>query len=317
MQIILVHPRFRQARTIVIGRAALTSFALAMLLALVSASGLLSYVMLHHAQGAPWPWMRQWLPQSPPPLAREERVRHHIDALAIRLGELQARLARLDALGERLASMSGLALDAGAASRASGRGGPLAAGSRSLTLDELTLAIDRTDHAFERQSDTLDLLESELLYREAGARLVPSTRPLPDALVGSAFGARIDPFTGRRVVHEGLDFGAPVGTPIRAAAAGVVVYAERHPAYGNQVDIDHGNGLVTRYAHASRLDVTAGDIVRQGQKIAEVGSTGRSTGPHLHFEVRLDGVAKDPLTYLRAGLSGTGTQVAGSCRGAC
>ena len=319
MQIILVHPRFRQARTIVIGRGTVTTLALALLLALASASGLLSYVMVRHAAGAQLPWLQQWLPQ-PAPLAADgdERVRHHIDALAVRLGQLQARLARLDALGERLASMAGLpAVDIGAASRVPGRGGPLAAGSRSLTLDELAHAIDRTDSAFERQSDPLDLLESELLYREAAARLVPSTRPLADALVGSAFGARIDPFTGRRVVHEGLDFGAPVGTPILAAAAGVVVYAERHPAYGNQVDIDHGNGLVTRYAHASRLDVTAGEIVKQGQKIAEVGSTGRSTGPHLHFEVRLDGVPKDPLAYLRGGLRGAGAPVAGSCRGAC
>lgn len=307
MQIILVHPGLRQARTIHIGRRTLAGAALALLLLLASASGLLSYVTLRHALGGQFPFLEQWLPrlETARPLAtRDEFLRQNIDALAVRLGEMQARLARLDALGERVATMAGLRLvDLGVLPAPGGRGGPVPAdGGRPLTLDELSRAVDRTADEFAQQNGELSLLESELLYREVSARLVPSATPLADALVGSRFGARIDPFTGRRVAHEGLDFAAPVGAPILAAAAGVVVVAGRHPGYGNQIDIDHGNGLVTRYGHASKLDVVEGEIVKQGQKIAEVGSTGRSTGPHLHFEVRVDGVARDPLPYLRAGM---------------
>jgi murein DD-endopeptidase MepM/ murein hydrolase activator NlpD len=202
--------------------------------------------------------------------------------------------------------MAGLTgLDLGLPAAPPGRGGPLPAdGGRSLSLDELSSAVDRAADAFLNQTGELSLIESGLIYREVSTRLVPSAQPLADALLGSQFGTRIDPFTGRRVAHEGLDFSAPVGAPILAAAAGVVVVAARHPGYGNQIDIDHGDGLVTRYAHASKLDVAEGAIVRQGQKIAEVGSTGRSTGPHLHFEVRVDGVARDPLPYLHAGVRG-------------
>lgn len=315
MQIILVHPALKQARTINIGRRTLAGLAAVMLLGLASASGLLSYVTIRHALQAQLPIIQGWLPATEPAPALatpEELMRRNIDALAVRLGEMQAELARLDALSERVASMAGVKrIDLGVLAAPPGRGGPLpAAAGQSLTLEELTREVERAAEAFEHQSDELSLLESELLYREVSTRLVPSTRPLTDALVGSRFGTRIDPFTGRRVAHEGLDFGAPTGTPIRAAAAGVVVFAGRDQGYGNLVDIDHGNGLVTRYAHASRLDVVAGEIVKQGQKIAEVGSTGRSTGPHLHFEVRVDGAPRDPLPYLRAGMRSPGSPVA-------
>ena len=314
MQVILVHPRLRQARTLHIGRRTLAGLVLATMLALAAVSGLLSYVTLHHLPGGQLPIPESWLPrfgqerESPD---RDALIRQNIDALAIRLGEMQARLARLDALGERVATKAGLTmLDLGVLAVQGGRGGPAPAdGGRPLTLAELAREIDRTADAFARQDGDLSLLESELLYRAVSARLVPSARPLVDVLLpGSRFGTRIDPFSGRSVAHAGLDFAAPVGAPILAAAAGVVVVAGRHPGYGNQVDIDHGDGLVTRYAHASKLDVVAGEIVRQGQKIAEVGSTGRSTGPHLHFEVRVDGVARDPLPWLRAGMRAPGKQ---------
>jgi murein DD-endopeptidase MepM/ murein hydrolase activator NlpD len=128
--------------------------------------------------------------------------------------------------------------------------------------------------------------------------LLPNSKPLADGFVGSGFGWRTDPFTGRMARHEGMDFAAPPGTPIHAAAGGVVLLAEFHPEYGNVVEIDHGNQLMTRYAHALRLSVRPGDLVKRGQKIAEVGSTGRSTGPHLHFEVHSKGVAQNPSRFL-------------------
>jgi hypothetical protein len=305
MQIILVHPRLKRARTLDIGRRTLAVFALALVLVTASASGLLSYVTLRLAVPAQLSFVQSWLPapEPVPTLASpDEIVRQHIDALAVRLGEMQAHLVRLDALSERVAAMAGLQpVDLGVLAAPPGRGGPLPAGG------ELTEEIERAAAAFDQRSDELALLESELIFREASARLVPNAQPLADALVGSRFGSRIDPFTGARVAHEGLDFSAPTGAPILAAAAGIVVFSGRNGGYGNMVDIDHGNGLVTRYAHASRLDVAAGDIVRQGQKIAEVGSTGRSTGPHLHFEVHVEGRPRDPLPYLRAGMRGRGS----------
>lgn len=127
---------------------------------------------------------------------------------------------------------------------------------------------------------------------------LPTVMPIAIGLISSAFGMRTDPITRSRAFHEGQDFAAPIGTPILAAASGIVIDARSHPEYGQMIDIDHGNELVTRYAHASLLLVRRGDLVRRGQQIALVGSTGRSTGAHLHFEVRTAGVAVDPVRFL-------------------
>ena len=144
-------------------------------------------------------------------------------------------------------------------------------------------------------------VESRLFDQKIKKMMVPTQQPLQSGHLGSAFGWRLDPFTGRTALHTGLDFQAGPGTPILAAAGGVVVAQENHPAYGNMVEIDHGNQLLTRYAHASKVWVRKGDLVKRGQKIAEVGTTGRSTGPHLHFEVMVQGVPQDPQKFLAAG----------------
>jgi murein DD-endopeptidase MepM/ murein hydrolase activator NlpD len=127
----------------------------------------------------------------------------------------------------------------------------------------------------------------------------------------SGFGQRVDPFTGQWAMHEGIDFLADTGSPIQAAAAGVVVFAGFHPQYGYVVDIDHGNDLITRYAHTSKIFVKEGDVVQRGTKIAEVGSTGRSTGPHLHFEVRFKGVPQNPARFLFASQGAADKKAAG------
>ena len=129
---------------------------------------------------------------------------------------------------------------------------------------------------------------------------MPTITPIEATWNASSFGWRIDPISGQNALHEGIDFIADVGTPIFAAAGGMVVLAGRHHQYGNMVEIDHGNDFITRYAHASKLFANVGEIVRRGRKIAEVGSTGRSTGPHLHFEVRYKGVAQNPSRFLQA-----------------
>lgn len=151
--------------------------------------------------------------------------------------------------------------------------------------------------------DWLTAVESRLFDQKIQRSMVPTQEPVTNGNVGSPFGFRIDPISGRAALHTGLDFPADTGTPILAAAGGVVVVQEYHPAYGNMVEIDHGNDLITRYAHASRVLTKKGDLVKRGQHIADVGSTGRSTGPHLHFEVLVSGVPQDPRRFLSAGES--------------
>jgi murein DD-endopeptidase MepM/ murein hydrolase activator NlpD len=295
----------------------------AALLATLLASGIgavLSYAVLHDVRAAPAPVAptEAAAPAQGTAEADDEFLRQNIEALAVRLGELQARLARLDAIGDRLGGMVGIRTQE-LQQPVPGRGGAPGADVQQASLEELSSAVEQIALGVERRGDHLSLLESELVLRDVMAWLLPSIDPLPDGLPGSRFGWRRDPFSGRRAMHEGIDFNAPHGTPIVAAGAGVVVFSGWHPAYGRQVDIDHGSGMVTRYAHASRLLVKQGDIVRRGQRIALVGSSGRSTGAHLHFEVRVDGEPRDPLAFLRqstfAGRLGTG-QLAGAAGGA-
>jgi murein DD-endopeptidase MepM/ murein hydrolase activator NlpD len=230
---------------------------------------------------------------------RDAYLRANLDAMARKLGEMQARLMQIDSLGERVAGLAGLE-PAQARPPLPGSGGVLVA-NRSLTLEELSREIDAMDAGSGSRVDWLTAIESRLFDQKIQRSLVPTEEPVVGVRAGSPFGFRIDPITGQSALHTGLDFPADTGTPILAAAGGVVIAQEYHAAYGNLVEVDHGNNLVTRYAHASRVHVKKGDIVKRGQKIAEVGSTGRSTGPHLHFEVWVSGVPQDPRKFLRAG----------------
>jgi hypothetical protein len=314
MQIILIHPRLKQARTIAI---TLPRVAAVATLAGVLATGVWSVlghlgVGVSVSVGSPPPIVASAvaalapavpaLPGDDEPRLDDRFMRENLDALAMRIGKLQAQIARLDAIGERVASMAGVGTQD--LPRASlGRGGALPSIQPDASIPQMHTLIESMSRGIDHRIDDLNLIESDLLSRTVRSKLLPSSQPLEIGAYGSGFGWRIDPFTGTRAMHEGIDFAAPVGTPILAAAAGVVVVAGWDPAYGRQVDIDHGQGLVTRYAHASKLHVKRGDIVKQGQKIAEVGSSGRSTGPHLHFEVRIDNVAQDPRRYLQSGLN--------------
>jgi murein DD-endopeptidase MepM/ murein hydrolase activator NlpD len=166
-------------------------------------------------------------------------------------------------------------------------------------MKDLGTTLDRLSKDLEDRTDKLRVLESMLTEDRAKRQLVPTGMPTESGFYSSNFGWRIDPFTGLNAFHEGIDLMAEEGTAILAAAGGVVVYAGVHPQYGNMIEIDHGNDLVTRYAHASKLLVKVGDVVLRGGKIAQVGNTGRSTGTHLHFEVRHRGVAQNPASFLR------------------
>ncbi len=253
---------------------------------------------------------------------RDHYMRDNLDAMAAKVGELQARLLRLEAVSEKVAGMAGMkpaelkAIDAPgkAASGANANanvvgtggamGGPLVsmlqqhpAPSSTLSAEDLTRQLDDLQALSERNTDLFTLIESRLFEKRLEALLIPSSAPVVGP-VGSGFGFRSDPFTHRPALHTGLDFPGDIGTPILAAAGGVVLSAGPHPEYGQLVELDHGNGLVTRYAHTSKMLVKQGDLIKRGQKIAEIGSTGRSTGPHLHFEVLVEGVQQNPAKFL-------------------
>ena len=229
---------------------------------------------------------------------RDRFMRENLDAMARKLGEMQAKMVQLEALGERVSGLAGV--NPAEIKATPGRGGALVSG-RPLSMEELQATLADLDRASAQGTDLLTVMESRLFDQKIRKMMVPTQQPVQTGHLGSSFGWRIDPFTGRSALHTGLDFQANPGSAILAAAGGVVVAQEVHPAYGNMVEIDHGNSLITRYAHASKLWVKKGDLVKRGQRIAEVGTTGRSTGPHLHFEVMVEGVPQDPQKFLAAG----------------
>jgi len=229
---------------------------------------------------------------------RDRCLRGNVDGMAERLGEMQAKMMQLEALGERVSGLAGV--NPNDIKTQPGRGGVLVTG-RSLTMEELQATLSDLDKLTDQRADLMTVMESRLFDQKIKKMMVPTQQPVQAGILGSSFGWRIDPLNGRSALHTGLDFPADPGTPILAAAGGVVVAQEYHPAYGNMVEVDHGNDLVTRYAHASKVLVKKGDLIKRGQKIAEVGTTGRSTGPHLHFEVLVQGVYQDPQKFLTAG----------------
>jgi murein DD-endopeptidase MepM/ murein hydrolase activator NlpD len=233
-------------------------------------------------------------------LSQQVYERGSLDTLAVKLGEMQARVQRLDALGGRLVKLTGMKPSEFQFDQPPAQGGPLVT-LGSMSSASLAQQLDALTRVVADRSDKLVALETLLMQNQLSQALLPSSAPVRNGVYTSNFGWRLDPFTGRSAMHEGVDFMAEAGTSILASAGGVVVYADTHPQYGNMVEIDHGNDIVTRYAHASKLLVKVGQVVRRGDKIAEVGSTGRSTGNHLHFEVRYKGIAQNPVRFLQAG----------------
>jgi murein DD-endopeptidase MepM/ murein hydrolase activator NlpD len=271
---------------------------------------LFNFVTLRWAAAIQHPWLQALvLADQREEAARvQERVHGHLNAMAMRLGELQAQMLRLDGLGERLAKTAGLKpqeLPSLQPGTIPGRGGPVSSlPSRDLSVTEFADLLAQLSRQVETRTDQLSVLEALLLHDSVNKKFLPTLYPIIDGWYSSNFGYRIDPFSGQQSMHEGIDFPAGHGTVIVAAASGKVVHAEWHPQYGKMLEIDHGNGLVSRYAHAATLAVKEGDLVVRGQRVATVGSTGRSTGPHLHFEVRLNGVPQNPARFLQTpGLS--------------
>ena len=306
MHIILVSSRLAKAKSLCITPVHIafgSSLLLLLSLAVASVALLLS---LRYAERLGVPQLEALVSSARDRESRqtESFVRVNLDAMAVKLGQMQAQLTRLDALGERVSSLAGLKPAEFRFSESPGRGGAVSSASEphSLSMNELGRQVEAVSRHVETRTDQLELLENALFDTRVKKRLMPTVPPVEAAWNASSFGWRIDPFNGQQAMHEGMDFIAGVGTPVFAAAGGVVTYAAFHQQYGNMVEIDHGNDFLTRYAHAARLHVKAGDVVRRGRKIAEVGSTGRSTGPHLHFEVRYKGVPQNPARFLRASI---------------
>jgi murein DD-endopeptidase MepM/ murein hydrolase activator NlpD len=234
------------------------------------------------------------------PLSQAEAAQHvtnNLQAMAARLGELQAQILHLDSLGEKLAGLAGIRREK--PEGAGGQGGAFV--PAPLGEAELQREIDRLGREVSVRSEELSTLEARLLDKRVRERLLPTTLPVSDAYLGSPFGYRADPIAGLRAMHEGIDFNAPPGTPVLAAADGVILSAGWDGDFGKLIEVDHGGGLTTRYAHLSRMDVKPGSVVKRGERIGAVGNTGRSTGPHLHFEVRMAGVAQNPAQFLAQG----------------
>ncbi|MDO9053361.1 MAG: M23 family metallopeptidase [Gallionella sp.] len=226
--------------------------------------------------------------------------RSSLDTLSIKLGEMQARVQRLDALGGRLVKLTGMKPAEFQFDQPPAQGGPLLLLNNSqMTEVDLARQLESLTRLVDDRADKLMALETLLMQNQLSKGLLPSSAPVNEGFYTSNFGWRVDPFTGKTSMHEGVDFMAEEGTAIFASAGGVVVYADTQSQYGNMVEVDHGNDIVTRYAHASRMWVKVGQVVRRGDKIAEVGSTGRSTGNHLHFEVRYKGMAQNPGRFLK------------------
>lgn len=302
MNIILVSGRLAKARTITLGVPQFVVLGMGAFLAVIMLAGLLHYLALRFAVDFRLPYFESVIlsVQQQQNEKDQSYLRENLNAMAIRLGQMQAQLLRLDTVGERLAKLAGFKPQDLMFDQPPGRGGAVSSlPSQDLSLGDFTKQLDLLTRQLDDRSDQLGILESLFTLDNAKKKLIPTMLPVEGGWYSSNFGWRIDPFSGQRAFHEGIDFMAEQGTPIVAAAGGVVVYSDFHPQYGNMIEIDHGNNLITRYAHASARLVKAGDVVLRGAKIAEVGKTGRATGTHLHFEVRQRGAPQDPTQFLR------------------
>lgn len=231
--------------------------------------------------------------------AREES-RAEVSALTAQAGMLQAQVQRIDVLGSVLIEMAGLEPEEFSFAPESGIGGPSGVtevpGSGNLQIESEFEKIQSSLEARERQ---LTVIRDAMVDEKVKQETVPQGRPVKYSWVSSLFGKRRDPFTGLPEKHQGVDFAGRTGSDVTAVAGGIVTRARRNGAYGNLVEIDHGNGYMSRYAHNKDLLVKAGEVVKRGHVIATLGNTGRSTGPHVHFEVLKDGAQIDPMKFVK------------------
>jgi murein DD-endopeptidase MepM/ murein hydrolase activator NlpD len=244
-------------------------------------------------------WQSELVSQQNTLASLQASTEKSLDAMAGRLSLLQGHVMRLDALGSRLATMADVDDMEFGVAHPPGMGGPLAGENEShMLIPDLLKTFSQLEYILEDRSEKLAAMESLLINRALQEQTSPGGNPSLGGYLSSLFGYRTDPMSGRREFHEGLDFAGKVGTPVVTVAAGIVTWSGPHYGYGNLIEISHGNGYVTRYAHNNKNLVNLGEKVDKGEVIATMGSTGRSTGTHVHFEVIYNGRHVDPRKYL-------------------
>jgi murein DD-endopeptidase MepM/ murein hydrolase activator NlpD len=244
-------------------------------------------------------WDRQIKLQADQIAEIKQEASQQLEALTLRLAMMQARLVRLDAVGERITTIAHLDDGEFDFSQPVALGGPITGSSEPFSTESFMNAVNQLEKQLEDRQQQLEILEGLMTDRKIQSDVFIAGRPLSKGWIASRFGRRPDPFTGQLTFHAGMDFTTgKAGAEINTVAAGVVTWAGPRSDYGLMVEVNHGNGYTTRYAHAEKLLVEVGDIVMKGQDIALVGSTGRSTGPHVHFEVYKNGRVVDPASYI-------------------
>jgi|HubBroStandDraft_1064217.scaffolds.fasta_scaffold02888_5 hypothetical protein len=229
----------------------------------------------------------------------KQQLQLRVDAMAMRLGEVNAHVIRLDALGKHLTEMADIDSREFNFDRDPPSGGPETDGEGvSAQIPDLTVMLTQLEQRVDSRESQLAALENVILARELKDEIHPEGRPVANGFISSYFGERSDPFDGREAFHKGVDFAGAAGSKVMAVAAGVVTWAGERSGFGKLVEINHGDGYVTRYAHNERTLVSVGETVKRGEAVALMGSTGRSTGPHVHFEVVHNGRQVDPLSYI-------------------
>lgn len=231
--------------------------------------------------------------------ALKAQLQDRIDGLSLRMGTLNAHLIRLNALGKRLTEMAGIKHSEFDFDRDPPQGGPESTGSgHGAELSDLTGSLGLFERRLDLRTAQFSALENVLLGRQLSADIRPTGRPVNEGYISSYFGERMDPFNGEEAFHKGIDFAADAGADVVAVASGIVTWAGKRDGYGVLIEVSHGNGYTTRYGHNERALVKVGDTVQRGQAVAVVGSSGRSTGPHVHFEVLRNGGAVNPMTFV-------------------
>ncbi len=231
-------------------------------------------------------------------LARiEQTVDVQVSALATRVGRMQAQLIRLDALGKQLTDVAKLKRGEFDFDEPPAVGGPESAGEGPV-VPALDAMLDSMDAQIDDRRRQLTALQSLIMTRELARQIVPGGRPIESGYISSLYGQRTDPFDGNQATHRGIDFAGVAGTEVLAVADGIVSHTGLDGGYGRMIEVTHGDGYVTRYAHNAKILVNPGQTVKRGDAIALMGSTGRSTGPHVHFEVLRDGKPMNPLSFV-------------------
>jgi len=303
LNIILVSDSLAKSRSIALSQAQVALVALGILLAGFFLAMATYMVTMKFAVDLRNPYLRSLLTalHEDDQKRSEAEMKESLNALAVRVGELQARILRMDAFGERLAKAAGIKRDEFRFDEVPGQGGPSPAAGRDLSVPEFNQMLGEIGRILDDRSDKLGVLDSFLMDDRLARKTIPTTMPVEAGYYSSNYGYRLDPITGRSTFHTGVDIIASPGTSVMAAAGGVVSTVAFVPEYGNIVEVDHDNGLTSRYAHLSKSLVKVGDVVMKGQVVARVGATGRVTGPHLHFEVREKGIPLNPNKFLSLG----------------